>query len=272
VLLSAQRYLIFPGAATQGRPDAAVRAGEGEELLRLRAGTGDTIAALFGRALNADGSPRPDAARRPTVLFFYGNGMCLADCYHEFKTFRRLGANVMIPDFVGYGMSSGVAGEIGVYSTADAAYEHLLTRSDIDTGKIVPAGWSLGSGAAIHLASTRANTAHPAAGLMTFSAMTSVTDIARKLFPYLPTSLLLRHRFENEKKMHAVRCPVLIVHGRHDSIIPPAMAPRLAAAAGGPVTRLDVDTDHNDLFEKGGGELTGAIKKFLDAIALRPDP
>ena len=261
VLLAAQKYMIFPGAVTQGRPDAMVRPGSDAELVRMRTADGDEVVAIFGAAQSPAGTPLPDAATRPTILFFYGNGMCMADCWREFKMFRRLGANVMVPDYLGYGMSGGEAGEKGVYATADAAYDHLLTRKDIDSKRIVPAGWSLGAAAAIHLASTR-----PAAGLMTFSAFTSAVDVGKRVYPFLPISLMLRHRFENERKMASVGCPVLIIHGRRDSIIAHDMAARLAAAAGGPVTRLDLDTDHNDLFEQGGDELATAVRRFLEAI------
>ena len=54
-----------------------------------------------------------------------------------------MGANVLIPEYVGYGLSTGDACEAGCYATADAAYQHLLSRSDIDPRRIVVAGASL---------------------------------------------------------------------------------------------------------------------------------
>ena len=84
VLGAFQTYLIFPGAATQGRADAVVGPIDGGEIVTLTAKTGEKITALFGRALLPDGSPHPDASERPTLLFFYGNGMCLADCTGDF--------------------------------------------------------------------------------------------------------------------------------------------------------------------------------------------
>ena len=69
--------------------------------------------------------------------------------------FRRLGANVMIPDYVGYGLSGGSPSEAGCYATADTAYEHLKGRKDVDPGKIVAAGWSMGGGVAVDLAARR---------------------------------------------------------------------------------------------------------------------
>lgn len=261
VLGAFQTYLIFPGASTQGRADAVVGPIDGGEILTLTAKTGEKVTALFGRALLADGTLRPDASERPTILFFYGNGMCLADCTGDFMKLRRRGFNMMVPDFIGYGMSGGKPSEKGVYATADACFDHLLQRGDIDPAQITPMGWSLGASAAIHLAATR-----QVPRLVIVSAFTSVVDMGRRLFPYLPTSLLLKHRFENLSKMREIKVPVFIAHGSRDQIVPFDMSQSLAASAGGPVTKHDViDGDHNDVFDAGGIELANAIAAFIAA-------
>src|SRR2546421_1151056 len=180
VLALFQTQLIFPGAATQGRKDSIVRPFQGSELVELLALTGEKVIALFGPAMTPNGAPHPDAKNRPTLLYFYGNGMCMADCEGEFLKFRRRGFNVMVPDFLGYGMSGGKPSESGVYATADACFDHLLQRKDIDATRIVPIGWSLGAAAAVHLASTRQVPA-----LVTISAFTSIDDMAKKHFPYM---------------------------------------------------------------------------------------
>jgi pimeloyl-ACP methyl ester carboxylesterase len=251
-----QTKLIFPGASTQGKKDSIVRPIEGTELVRMKTPEGDEVVAMFGKAKVAD------PTTRPTVLYFYGNGMCLADSFAEFQAFRRAGANVMIPDFLGYGMSGGSAGEKGVYATAEASYAHLMSRDDVDKSKIIVAGWSLGAAAAIELASK-----HRVAGLMTFSAFTSMGDMARKTLPVFPTAFFLRHHFENEIKIRGIDVPTLIVHGRHDRIIPFDMSRRLReASASKSLTYLPIDeADHNDLFEVGADEIWPAVSNFLEA-------
>ena len=252
--------MIFPGAETQGQRHAVVRAGPHEELIQLKTSDGTPIVALFGHALATDGTLLPDARDRPTILFFYGNGMCLADCAEEFRKFQRLGANVMIPDFAGYGMSGGAPSATGVLQTADAAYEHLVHRSDIDVSRIFPAGWSLGAASAIHLAATK-----PVRGLITLSAFTSLREMAHNLLPYLPTSVLLKHHLENEEKIADVKCAILMFHGKRDNIIPFWMSQRLEKAAKAPVTRIAIDeADHNDIFEVGEDVIYPHIKEFLN--------
>jgi pimeloyl-ACP methyl ester carboxylesterase len=262
VLYAMQTSLIFPGHSTQGSKLAVVRPGLDHELLELKTTDGTKIAAVFGKALSPDGQILADSATRPTVLFFYGNGMCMADFMGEFRKFRKLGVNMMVPDYAGYGMSGGKPSEQSFYATADACWNHLMSRDDIDKSRIVAAGWSIGAAVSIDLAARK-----PAWRLATFSAFTSMTGMGRHLLPWLPTSLLLKHRFDNTAKLPGIKVPTLIIHGRHDAIIPFFMSEKLAAIAGGPVTTLWVQTDHNDLFDLGSEEILGVFEAFLHPAA-----
>jgi fermentation-respiration switch protein FrsA (DUF1100 family) len=265
VLFSFQTKIIFPGAETQGQREAVVEVKAGEQLVELKTARGEKVFALFGPALAPDGSTDPSAASRPTLLYFYGNAMCLRASNDEFERFRRLGLNVMIPEFVGYGMSDGKPSESGCYATADAAYEHLLKRQDIDPNKIIAAGWSLGGAVAIDLASRK-----PLAGLIAFSTFTSMVDMSRRNFPLIPASILLRHRFENARKISRVRCPILLGHGRNDQLIPYSMMEKLVTSAQAPVMRLSIDgAGHNDFYVVGGDKIYAAMRQFVEQL---PEP
>jgi uncharacterized protein len=262
MLFSLQTRMIFPGHDTQGQPYAEFKPRPGTELVRLKTRQGESIVALFGPALTADGRPDPQAARRPTLLFFYGNGMCLSYSRDEFERFRRLGLNVLIPEYVGYGMSGGSPSERGCQATADAAYEYLVATRGVKPDELVIGGWSLGGAVAVDLASRR-----PAAGLIMFSSFTGGVEMGRRIAPFLPVSLLLRHRFDNLGKIRSVTCPILIGHGRRDSIVPFDMGKRLAAAAKAPVTTLWIDeADHNDFLDVAGRRLDRAITRFVDEL------
>jgi fermentation-respiration switch protein FrsA (DUF1100 family) len=262
MLFSLQTRMIFPGHETQGQSYAEVKPRPGTELVRLETRQGESIVALYGPALSADGRPDPQAARRPTLLFFYGNGMCLSYSRDEFERFRRLGLNVLIPEYVGYGMSGGSPSERGCQATADAACDYLVTTRGVKPEELVIGGWSLGGAVAVDLASRR-----PAAGLIMLSSFTGGVDMARRIAPFLPVSLLLRHRFDNLGKIGRVTCPILIGHGRRDSIVPFDMGKRLAAAAKAPVTTLWIDeADHNDFLDVAGRRLDQAITRFVDDL------
>jgi pimeloyl-ACP methyl ester carboxylesterase len=259
VLYGFQTRVIFPGAATQGQPYAQVHPRPGSELVKLAAHGGDEVVAIYGQALQPDGRPDPDAASRPTLIFFYGNAMCVNYAFGEFDQFRRLGLNVIIPDYLGYGMSSGSASEKGTQATADAVYDYLVQTRKVEPGRLIAAGWSLGGAVAIDLAARR-----KVGGLIVFSTFTSGVDMARRMLPFVPVSLLLRHRFDSVHKIAQIHCPILIGHGRRDPIIPFHMAEQLAAKAGGPVSTLWIDrAEHNDFFDTGGRQIDQAIAAYL---------
>jgi pimeloyl-ACP methyl ester carboxylesterase len=258
VLFSIQTRLIFPGANTQGQAGADVRPRDGTELVRIKTKQDDAIVALYGPAVLPNGRPDPRPADRPTMIFFYGNAMCLNYAADQLEELRRLGINVLIPEYIGYGMSSGKASEKGCQATALAAYDYLITARKVDPKRIISAGWSLGGAVAIDLASER-----PLGGLIAFSSFTSAVELGRRTFPFVPVSLLLRHRFDNIHKIAKITCPTLIGHGRRDRTIPFAMGEELAANAGGPVTTLWIDrAEHNDFFDVGGVRIDQAIAEF----------
>jgi uncharacterized protein len=256
-----QRMMVFPGHDTQGQVAAQVRPFKDSQLIELHTKEGERVMALFGGALSADNKPLPDAATRPTLIYFYGNGMYLNACSFEFQSFRRQGVNVIIPEYVGYGMSSGKPSEVNCYATADAVYDHLLTRTDINPKKIIAAGWSLGAAVAIDLASRR-----EVIGLAAFSGFTSISDMANNFYPRLPIpSFVIKYRFDNAKKITEIKCPIFIGHGQRDTLIPCVMSEQLARAAAGPVTTHWNSADHA-FFDSGSDKFFTAFREFLSKL------
>lgn len=247
-----QDKLLFPGASTQGTPGSRAVDTDNTELVSLSTADGLALSGRFCPVAH-------DAGRAPTVLYFYGNASCAAWAIDEVNLLRSLGCNVFVPDFAGYGMSGGKANEASLLATATAAWDYLQARPGIDHSKVLIMGWSIGSAVAIDLASRT-----PAAGLITFSAFTRIADPAAGLYPWLPVRLLLRYHFDNLSKMPNVKCPVLIVHGNHDTLVPPYMADVLASVCKGSVSRLNLhDADHNTVFSVDTPALDASLRTFL---------
>ncbi len=263
-----QGSIVFPAAKYQGTAQAIIRPERDSELIHLTTRDGDQVAAMFGPALLDNGSIDPEAAHRPTIIYFYGNGGAVAWSFGEFDHFRRLRANVLVPDYVGFGMSSGKPSEEKLYATADAAYDYVTHRPGIDSRKIIPVGWSLGGAVAIDLASRR-----QVAGLATFNAFTSMREMARQTMPWIPTTLLCKYDFANEKKISRISVPVFICNGMRDTLVPPVMSDRLARAAKGPVARVTIDSaDHHTIFIAKPLDLFNAMRKFVNEVDGPPAP
>ena len=266
VLCAFQRPLIFHATATS--PHAAVPTGA--QAVTFPAADGETVTAYYGSALTASGRPDPNFAHRPTLLFFYGKGGTADNCREWFQAFRRLDANVLMPDYLGFGRSRGIAAEANCYLTADAAYRYLRGRTDLDPKRIVIGGYSLGSGVAVDLAAREALVGQPVAGLALWAAYTSMAEEAHQQFPVYPTALLrlfVWNRFDSVSKMPRVTCPVLLVHSRADRLIPYWMSDKLAAACRGSVTHLTLTrADHADYFRVEGKAVFAALGQFLEKV------
>jgi uncharacterized protein len=205
---------------------------------------------------------RDDAADRPTLIYFYGNGDHLAHAVGAAQYFRTMGVNVLAVEYVGYGMATGRPSERAMYAVADAAYDHLLSRGDVNKDKIVPMGSSLGCAAAIDLAVRR-----PCAAIVCFSPFTSLPAMARDVAPWLPTRLLLSYEFDNVGKIEKFTGPIFLSHGRADTVVPYHMSERMLKAIRGPVTFVPLEgAGHNDIFEVGADELRNRLRTFLDRL------
>ena len=261
-----QSYLIFPGTLRRGSPETVVQPDARSELVHLKAADGTALVGLFGKAAEPAGAEAP----HPAILFFYGNGDCMNSALGEFNLFRGLGFPCMLVDYEGFGMSEGKASEQGCYAAAEAAYQYLRSRPEVDKQRLISAGWSLGGAVAIDLAWRHRNDGTFCA-LMTFSAFTSMHDMARLNYPFLPVSLMLQHHFKSEEKIREITIPYFLGHGQSDRAIPFAHADRLAAAYGGRPNNLTrfacAPAGHNDFFDTSGEPLQQALAAFLNQFS-----
>jgi len=172
--------------------------------------------------------------KRPTILYLHGNAGSIGHRIHGgdvFPMYKNLLCNILIFDYRGYGMSTGVPNEWGLKQDAESALKFLRTRSDIiDTSKIVLFGRSLGGALAINLASKMAHVDDVCAVVVenTFTDIRGMCGelISRDLAEYVP-DLLIRSKFDSQRDIEYVQQPIMFVSGQSDQLIPPAMMERL---------------------------------------------
>ena len=268
VMSMLQEHLIFPGAY-MSVPANVARVPTNGESFRLTLPDGIQVAGLFLPA-RAAGTTTTSAGRRPTILYFYGNGSALAVSAAELNLFRNCGANVLSIDYPGYGASTGKPSEANCYAAAAALWDYALTRPEIDPDQIIVVGWSLGGAVALDLAHK-----HPSIrGLMLISSFTSMDDMAHLIMPFLPTGLFLRHHFLNINKIPDIHCPIIITHGQDDPMIPYSMSLRLRDAATGSssVRQFPIaGAEHNDIFAVGARSISAALADLINTLG-HPKP
>ena len=206
-----------------------------------------------------------------TILWFHGNGGNIGHRVGDLALIsRRLGVNSFIFDYRGYGRSEGKPSESGVYRDARAALDYLTSRSDVDPEGIVFFGRSLGTAVAVELAEDRAGESAGGKtpyGMILVSPLTTLKDMARVLHPLLPLHLLVGSRFNSLSRIGNVHCPLLVIHGENDEIIPLEQGRELFAAANSPKRFLSLPTTgHNDSFSGSGAELWQSLDNFLASL------
>jgi hypothetical protein len=224
-----------------------------------------TFATEDGLTLNGWFVPAGGPVARWTVVVFNGNAGHRGYRAPLAAALARRGIATLLFDYRGYGDNPGSPSEEGLARDARGARAYLAGRPDLDSTRLVFLGESLGAAVAVRLAAEAAP-----AGLILRSPFTSLADVGRHHYPILPVRLLLRERYPSIERIARVRCPVLVIAGERDGIIPAPQSERLARAA----PRLDrlvviPGADHNDGELLAGPRLVAAVAEFLERLERR---
>jgi fermentation-respiration switch protein FrsA (DUF1100 family) len=217
------------------------------EIIKIASTNGQRISAIY----------LTNPAARFTLLVSHGNAEDLGDDRDWLEDLHKSGFSVFAYDYQGYGTSEGRPTEQGAYDDEEAAYNYLVTRLNVPADHIVIFGRSVGTGPAVHLAARK-----PVAGVILQSPFLTAFRVLTRV-PLLPFD-----RFPNVRDIHKVRCPMLVIHGTADSVIPFWHGQKLFAAAHEPKTFFAITgADHNDLDLIGGPKYFQAILSFTNQIA-----
>ncbi|HUN81037.1 MAG TPA: alpha/beta hydrolase [Phycisphaerae bacterium] len=199
--------------------------------------------------------PKKSAGRASVAIIFHGNAEIIDYLDEIVEPYRRMGFAIFLPEYRGYGRSSGTPSEAALISDAVRFYDELLKRPDIDPNRIVIHARSLGGGPACALAAQRKCRA-----LVLQSVFTSTADMAMK---YGGPPFLARNPFHNDRIIPTLEIPILIAHGCNDEIIPVAQGRSLAKLARHG-TYLEYDCRHNGFPGDGKeDEYWGKVAAFL---------
>lgn len=258
--------------ATNGAGEPQVHTAQVEWL---RTATGSLIPAAWVRK----------SCCEHVVLFAHSNGDDLGNAMAEARRLSdALDLSVLAFDYTGYGLSElpprharvsssrrpptptgldahrarATPSEMGCYADIDAAYAYLLA-SGIAPSRIVLIGRSIGSGPVVHLAARAA-----VAGVVLVAPIASAVRVALQR---VRVTLPLIDTFANIDKVARIACPVLVVHGTRDELVPVRHAQLLVKRVRNAVEPLFVPTAaHNNVVEDNQSLVFGRCRGFLQEL------
>mmetsp|Transcript_20944 Transcript_20944/g.59778 ORF Transcript_20944/g.59778 Transcript_20944/m.59778 type:complete len:210 (+) Transcript_20944:335-964(+) len=175
-------------------------------IVYIQTKRGSQIATTYIRRRNAN----------VTILFSHGNAEDLNSAYWWMrKLSHELDVNVMGYDYTGYGSNQEDPGESKCYCDIEAVYDHLLNVRGLNPEQIVLYGRSLGSGPSCYLAEKTSREGRPVGGLILHSAFASVYRVVMDFGITVPGD-----KFANIDRVGGVQCPIFIIHGQKDDIVP----------------------------------------------------
>ena len=281
-----QRRFLYPATEADSIriTDAGLSRDEARDV-SLSTRDGLTLHGWFVRQTpdeNADAS-----ADSLLVICFPGNSGNRRDRVIDCREFSRLGCDVLLFDYRGYGDNPGSPNEEDIAADARRVWAYATGELARDPEEIVIFGESIGGAVAVRLAAELCAAGTPPAGLVLSSTFASLPETVRWHYPYFPFHWTLLDRWPSVDRIGRVTCPILQLHGTRDDFVPIAHARRLFAAArdtsasGIPPRFVELrGSGHNDLpvmaFRRELNEFldvvrqpSGSIKQGTSAIPRR---
>lgn len=219
---------------------------EPQNVIRIPTADGGSVAAIY----------LPNPAAKHTLWFFHGNAEDLGSLEPFLHEMRARGYAVFAYDYPGYGVSTGRPNEKAIYAANTAAARYLQDTLKVSLSRVILVGRSLGGGPATDLAARE-----PVAGLVLQSAFMSVYRVMTRV------RLLPFDQFENLRKIPRVQCPVLVMHGTADEVIPFKHGEKLYAEAAGKKSHLWIEgARHNDFVSVAGERYWSALREFTASL------
>lgn len=220
---------------------------------------------------------RTEPVRRPLVMFFHGNAGNRSGRIGWYQMFQQAGADVLAVDYHGYGDSEGNMSESAMQSDCTATWNYATQTLGYKPADIIVAGTSLGGAAAVLTAAEHVQRDDTPAGLIVVATFSSMVDVARSIYPWLPVKAILVDRYPSDERIPAVKCPVVVLHGDSDSLVDQKFGRQLFDAA--PAKSADgrlkqwvsmTSVNHNNLADDGRKFILAELNSLVEHWQNRP--
>jgi fermentation-respiration switch protein FrsA (DUF1100 family) len=160
------------------------------------------------------------------IIYFHGNAEDIGLAYDFlYKLGSELKMHILAVEYPGYGLYKMCDPDESIMKQdANMIYTYLTEHVGLKHSDIILFGRSMGSGPATYLASIK-----PAFCLFLMSPYTSIKDVAKSFLGKLSFILspLVHERFRNIDRIKSAKCPVFLLHGALDTLIPPSHSEEL---------------------------------------------
>ena len=193
-----------------------------------------------------------------TILFLHGNAGSLENRIHKINHFKNMDINFIIISWRGFSGNKGQPTEEGLYEDANSAIK-WLNLNGVKNKEIIIYGESLGTGVAIEVAQNK-----NFAGIILESPFTSMINAGKEKYPFLPVKLLLKDKYESDKKIKNIKSPILVMHGMVDTIVPFSMGQKIYELANEP--KYAYFSKYDDHMMEYNEKLLNELKKFIYSL------
>ena len=193
-----------------------------------------------------------------TILFLHGNAGSLENRIYKLNHFNNLDINFLILAWRGFSGNKGKPTESGLYIDAENAVQWLIAKG-IKEENIIIYGESLGTGVATEIAQNK-----NFAGIILESPFTSMVEAGKSKYPLFPVRLLLKDKYESNKKIQNIKSPILIMHGEEDEIVPFWMGKKLYELANTP--KYSYFSKYDNHMMEYNDKLLNTLKVFIESL------
>ena len=174
------------------------------------------------------------------IIYFHGNAGSLDSWAGVQQDFQHLPYDFLIYDYRGYGKSDGaITTEASLHQDAQAIYQAI--ENQYNYNDIILYGRSIGTGIASQLA-----VSHPPKMLILETPYYNFPDLVKNIYPFIP-SFLVKYSLPNDENLKQLNCPIHLIHGTKDELIPVDSSRRLAQVNENIAVHLIENAGHNNI-------------------------
>ena len=201
---------------------------------------------------------KKDIKNYKTILYLHGNAGSLENRIHKINHFNDMNINFLLLAWRGFNGNAGKPTEQGLYQDARSAVKWLINQGAREENIIIY-GESLGTGVATEIAQNQ-----NFAGIILESPFTSMVAAGKSKYPIFPIKLLLKDKYESDKKIKNIMFPILVMHGEVDKIVPFWMGEKIFQLANEP--KYSYFSKYDDHMMEYDEKLVYALKTFIKSL------